>query len=356
MTSLAVLFACAGVPWLVCAVLRASFPDAEQDPGAARERALRRYRRATLYSTAVALPVAAAAGAVLVDPLLATRWPTVGSWFFASLAASTAWVSLALARRTPEEREAMPVLVTIGRAVQTFVYPVLAVALCLLAHAGLEAVGSWSPMWRAVVAAFFSVGAVLLIAPWLTAALGAWPIFPQRIESEGASWRLVHLPAPTPYLTHAAALPWLRAVLISDGLFTRAPDEQWKTLVRYEVGGSLGSRAERGARWAVAIPFSVIAFVCASAFGANDPRKLVAGTFIAVVLTMVASWFANRQPVSLGTLESDGPSVQELAQTLRSLPPCLGQALPRTSHKPLGTPLYDRLFALGHDPGRRPHS
>jgi len=48
--------------------------------------------------------------------------------------------------------------------------------------------------------------------------------------------------------------------------------------------------------------------------------------------------------------------VQELAQTLRSLPPCLGQALPRTSHNPLGAALYDRLFALGHDPGRRPHT
>ena len=67
-----------------------------------------------------------------------------------------------------------------------------------------------------------------------------------------------------------------------------------------------------------------------------------------------ASWFANRQPSSTLALGAEGPSMQELAQTLRSLQPCLGQALPRTSHKPLGSALYDRLFALGHDPGRRP--
>jgi hypothetical protein len=100
---------------------------------------------------------------------------------------------------------------------------------------------------------------------------------------------------------------------------------------------------------------SVIVFVSAGAIGADNPQKLVAAMVLAVFFTGAASWFANRQPSSRLGLGADGPSMQELAQTLRSLPPCLGQALPRTSHKPLGSALYDRLFALGHDPGPRPH-
>jgi hypothetical protein len=151
-------------------------------------------------------------------------------------------------------------------------------------------------------------------------------------------------------------MPWLHTVLVSDGLFNRVPERYWRTLVRYEVGGSLSSRLERAVRWAVAIPMSAIVFIGAGSVGADNPRKLVAAIVLAVFFTAAASWVANRRPSSKLTLDADGPSMQELAQTLRSLPPCLGQALPRTSHKPLGSALYDRLFALGHDPGRRPDS
>jgi hypothetical protein len=92
----------------------------------------------------------------------------------------------------------------------------------------------------------------------------------------------------------------------------------------------------------------------AAALSANDPAMRVAATALAVLFTSTVAWLANRQPSSTLQFDSDGPSMQELAQTLRSLPPCLGQALPRTSCNPLGSALYDRLFALGHDPGRRP--
>jgi len=220
----------------------------------------------------------------------------------------------------------------------------------------VEAFLPFGPVVQALTAALLCVAVVIVVSPWLVIKLGLWPTFPQRIEADGVSWRLAHLPAPTPFLTHTAALPWLRTVLVSDGLFNRAPERHWQTLVRFEVGGALSSRPERAAQWAVAIPLSVIVFVAAGAVGADDPRKLVAAMALAVFFTAAASWFANRQPVSTAPFSAEGPSMQELAQTLRSLPPCLGQALPRTSHKPLGATLYDRLFALGHDPGRRPHT
>ena len=356
MTSLIVLAACALIPWMVCGALRALLTVGESAPPATRERALGHYRRATLFGAVVLLPAAAVAGALVVDPSLSTRWPTAGSWFFAALSAVTAWVSFALARRTPEEAAAMPHLETAGRAVQMSAAPVLATGLSLLATAAVEALLPFGPIIQALMAALLCVAVVIVVSPWLVMKLGLWPTFPQRIEADGVSWRLAHLPAPTPFLTHTAALPWLRTVLVSDGLFNRAPERHWQTLVRYEVGGALSSRLERAAQWAVAIPLSVIVFIAAGAVGADDPRKLVAAVTLAVCFTAGASWFANRQPASTPALSAEGPSMQELAQTLRSLPPCLGQALPRTSHKPLGPALYDRLFALGHDPGRRPHT
>lgn len=355
MTSLFVLAACAFIPWVTCATLRALLAVGESSPQATRERALGHYRRATLVGAFVVLPGSAIAGALFVDPSLSTRWPTAGSWFFAMLSATTSWASLALSRRTPEEAAAMSHLETVGRAVQLASAPIVATGLSLLAWTAVQVFVPLGPAARALLAALLGVAAVIVVSPWLVMTLGLWPTFPQRIAADGVSWRLAHLPAPTPFLTHAAALPWLRTVFVSDGLFNGAPERHWQTLVRYEVGGASSARVERAPRWAVAIPMSVAVFVTADAVGADDPRKRVAAFVLAVFFTSVASWLANRLPSSRLAVEADGPSMRDLAQTLRSLPPCLGQALPRTSHKPLGPALYDRLFALGHDPGRRPH-
>ena len=354
MISLVVLAACALIPWTLCAGSRALLTVGESAPPATRERALRHYRRATLFGAVIVLPASAVAGALLVDPSLSTRWPVTGSWFFASLSTMTAWVSLALSRRTAEEAAAMSHVETAGRAVQISALPVLATGLSLLARAVVEVLLPLGPIAQALAAALLCVAMVIFVSPWLVMKLGLWPVFPHRIEADGVSWTLAHLPAPTPFLTHTAALPWLRTVLVSDGLFNRAPERQWQTLVRYEVDGALSSRLERAAGWAIAIPLSVVVFIGAAAAGADSPHKLVAATALAVFFTASASWFANRQPASKLSIGAQGPSMQELAQTLRTLPPCLGQALPRTSHKPLGSALYDRLFALGHDPGRRP--
>ena len=356
MTSLIVLAGCAITPWIICATFRALLTVGESAPAATQERALAHYRRATLLGAVVLLPASAVAGALLVDPTLSTRWPITGSWFFASLSAMTTWVSLSLSRRTPEETAAMSHIEVAGRAIQMSAIPVMATGLSLFAGAAVDTLLPSGPIPQALLTALLGVAAVIVVSPWLVIGLGLWPVFPQRIEADGVSWRLAHLPAPTAFLTHTAALPWLRTALVSDGLFNRAPKQQWQTLVRYEVDGAQRSRRERGAGWAIAISLSVVVFIAAGAVGTDSPRKLVAATVLAVFFTASAGWFANRQPESKLTIGADGPSMQELAQTLRTLPPCLGQALPRTSHKPLGTVLYDRLFALGHDPGRRPHT
>ena len=355
MSALLTLAACATLPWFVCASLRAWFAIDQAGPPAARERSLVLYRLTTLRCSVAALPMAAIAGALFVDPVLATRWPTTGAWFFASLCATTAWASLALAQQTREERAAMPALDTLGRAVQMSSVPILGVGLSLLASTAVEALVPMFPPARAVVAAALSVAAVIVASPWLAMQLGFWRRFPTRIESEGGAWRVAHLPAPAPFVTHAAALPWLRTVVVTYGLVTRAPAAHWRALVQYEIGDDRGSRGDRLARWAVSISLSLVVFLAAGAVGVDEPRKRVAAMVLGVLFTGVAGWFANRQPASKLRLDPEGPSVEQLAQTLRSLPPSYGQALPRTAHRPLGAALYDRLFALGHDPGRRPY-
>jgi hypothetical protein len=355
MSALITLAVCALAPWLVCAALRSWFAVDRAGPEAARERSLVLFRLTTLRCSVVALPLAAIAGALFVDPVLATRWPTTGAWFFAAVCSTVAWANLALAQQTREERAAMPTLDTIGRSLQMASVPCLGVGLSLLASAAVEALVPMVAPARALVTSGLSVAAVVIASPWLAMLLGFWRRFPTRVESEGVSWRVAHLPAPAPFVTHAAALPWLRTVVVTHGLVTRAPDAHWRALVQYEIGDDRGSRGDRIARWVISISMSLVVFLAAGVVGVGEPRKQVAATVLAVLFTGVASWFANRQPASKLRLDPEGPSVEKLAETLRSLPPSYGQALPRTAHRPLGATLYDRLFALGHDPGRRPY-
>jgi len=353
MSGLWILGACVVVPPLVSEALRGWFGVSRGATEEQRARAFEQSQRASLVAGALGLPLAAVAGALSAPSVLATRWPTAGSWFFASLCATVAWSSLAIFHRGRDETEAMPPFEVIGRAVQMVTVPSLAVALSLLATSAVDATVPLVTPARALIAGVLSVFGVVVVSPWLTMQLGLWRLLPVRFQTSRQRWRVAHLPVPSPFVTHAAALPWLNTVLVTDGLFTRVPDSSWRSLVHYEIGGPKHRATERVARWSVAFVPSVTLFVVATIIGAEDPRKLVAATILAVFFTGAASWFANREHASSVVFDPDGPSMQELAQALRSLPPPHGQALPPTSHRPLGVVLYDRLFALGHDPGQR---
>jgi len=353
MTSLLVLAACIVVPSMICRALKLLLiPKMPRDP-AAKGRVLGRFRRATLAFGLVTLVSAAVAGALATDPDLLPQWPTVAAWFFSSLCATTFWVAVALSQRTPEEVEAMSSWESFGRAVQTPALWVASTGISVALAAGVARALPVAPAVNAMTCAVLCVIGVIVFSPWLLMILGIWRVF-GTIEVDGVAWRLAHLPAANPFLTHVAALPWLRTVLVSDGLLKRVPEQHWRTLVLFEVSEATVSRLDRAQRWVVSIPLSVLVFVAAGVVGADDPKKLVAGLSLAVAFTLGATWLANRQPDSSLSVDRSGPSLQDLAQTLRHLPPSHEQAMPRTSHKVLGPALYDRLFALGHDPGPRP--
>ncbi|MGB5810037.1 MAG: hypothetical protein WBG86_05865 [Polyangiales bacterium] len=355
MTPFLALVASALVPLVVCSTMRGWVLGKNAQEAPARDRALHRFRRSTFFVGALAISCASVAGALSADAAFVARWGILGVWFLSSLCLVTAWVAVALSQRTGADAEAMSWWETLGRAVQTSSVVVAATG---AATAILMTMGPALPLpapAAAFLAAILCVIAVSIVSPWLMIVLGIWPMFRARIEVDGVSWRLAHLPAPNPFLTHVAAMPWLRAVLLTDGVLKRMPERYWRTLVEFEVTESKSSRIERLQRWLIAFPLSMIVFAGAAAAGAGDPRKLVAGVTLAVGFAFVVTWIANRQGARHIAMDHVGPSPRELAQTLRHLPPTYGQAMPPTSHKPLGSALYDRLFALGHDPGpRRP--
>jgi hypothetical protein len=353
MTSLAVLAGCIVVPATLCSTLKLWFFRGTSEPRA-RDRLLERFRRVTLGIGTVLLIGAALAGALATDSTLLPRWPTFAAWFFSSLCVITVWVTMALCQRTPDEAAAMPRSEAFGRAVQTGTLGITSTGISVLFVAWIEPALPLPHGVSVIATAALCVVGVVLLSPWLVMILGIWPVFPMRLEVGRVRWRLAHLPAPTPFLTHVAALPWLRTVLLTDALLRRVPAPYLQTLVRFEIGESASSRSGQLKRWSVALPLSILVFIAAEVAGAGDPRKLVGAISLAVAFTLGATWIANRQQAAIMSMDLGGASPQDLAMTLRHLPHSHGQAMPKTSHKPLGSALYDRLFALGHDPGPRP--
>ncbi|MEM7433975.1 MAG: hypothetical protein AAF436_02400 [Myxococcota bacterium] len=354
MTSVAVLLLSALVPYLGCQLLQAAFAHRATNDPSARERNLRRFRRVAFFAGSLAILSAGVAGALLADPTITPRWPTFGAWFFSSLCMTAAWVAVALGQRTPDEIEAMPSTQAFGRAVQTATIAVVATGLGTLVLGVVRPALPGSSVSATVLCALLAVAAVAILSPWLMMLTGVWPVFRTRLHVGQSDWRIAHLPVPNPFMTHVAAVPWLHAVLLTDGVLKRMPERYWRTLVAFEVSGSDNARLDRLQRWLIAVPLSTVVFFATVAAAEGEPRKLVAGICLAVAFTFVSTWAANRQTAAGVSMDLGGPTPQDLAQTLRHLPPSHGQALPHTSHKPLGTALYDRLFALGHDPGPRP--
>ena len=351
MSSLVVLVACAIVPWIVCRALGGLLIDPSIESFWTRRRALGRYRRTTLVLSVGALVGASVAGALCADvPAL----PLVGAWFLSSLSLVIAAIGFSLCR-TSTLPEAPPFWEVVRRTIRLCAVVFLPAGLCLAAWVAFE---RWLPVAapaRAVIAALACVWVVAAANPTLLVLGGVWSSLDRRLEAQNRSWRLIRLPTPDPTVAHAAAIPWIQAVLVSDAMATQIADEE--ALVRYEAWTRPPS-GHSTFRWLVALGGSALGFALAGALGWGNPNALVAGMSVATYAAIGWIWWANRQASTRNAtlrIAADGPSLQELAFALRRLRLPTGQVFPTTSHQPLDRALYDRLFALGHDPGPRPH-
>ena len=347
MKSLLVLLLSILIPWLTCGALKTLAVESSTEESWAQERALARYRRLALAFLLGEAALSGVAGALWAEPSLFPAWPALGAWFFSSLSLLLTVVSFSLLGRTNDEAREMPEWELVRRVIRLGALPISATLFCVLLMELLGPLGG--P---------FCVAAIVLVSPWLLVATGTWRRLDKELHFRGRDWRIVHLPLPNPLATHVAAVPWLRMVLASDALLLRLREPEWNSLVRYELSPESGPAGPRITRWAAVLVGGSLMF---GAIGmlTDRPYALVAATSLAVWLSLAALWFANRQrSVRGGVLPSDpeAPSAEELARALRCLPPLRGQAFPRTSRRPLDSKLYDRLFALGCDPGPRPGS
>ncbi len=347
MKSLLVLLLSILIPWLTCGILKRLSVGSSADEPWAQERALARYRPLLFGFLLGEAALSAVTGACYAESSFLPNWPVLGAWFFSSLSLLLTIVSFSLLGRTNDEAREMPEWEAVRRAIRLCALPVSATLLCVLL---MELLGP--------LAGPFCVAAIVLVSPRLLVATGAWRTLSRQLHFRGRDWRIVHLPLPNPLLVHVAAVPWLGMIAASDGLLRRLQEPEWSSLARYELSPESGPAWPRIARWASVLVGASCVF-CAAGLLTDKPRALVATTSLAVLLSLAAIWRANRQSSArAGVLPSnpDAPSAEELARALRALPPLRGQAFPRTSHRPLDTKLYDRLFALGYDPGPRPAS
>jgi hypothetical protein len=256
-------------------------------------------------------------------------------------------VSFSLLGRTNDEARQMPEWEVARRTIRLSALAVLSTGLSVLLLKLLGPLGG--PL---------CVAAILLASPQLLVATGAWPSLSQGLHFKGRDWRIVHLPVPNPLVAHLAAIPWLRMLLVTDELLRRLREPEWSSIARYELSPESGPAGPRLMRWAAVLVGASFSFALAGMM-AEQPRALVAATSLATLLSLSAIWRANRQSPARADIlptDPDSPSAEELARALRDLPPVRGQAFPRSSRRPLDSKLYDRLFALGYDPGPRPGS
>ena len=288
MTSLILLAACALIPWIACATLRALLTLEGSSPPAMRERALWHYRRATLFTAIVVLPASAVAGALVVDPALSTPMADNG---FVVLCEPERYDDLGQPRIGPTHAPKKPPRCHVSKppAAPCKCRPLRSWprgCVCLRAPRSKLCFRSGQSPRLLSPLRFFRSLRVIVVSPWLVIKLGVWPMFPRRIEADGVSWRLAHLPAPTPFLTHTAALPWLRTARgerrpLQQG--TRASTgERW---CGTRWGGALSSRVERRRPiGSVAIPLSVIVFIGVWGCRRGRPPQARGGNCIGGVL------------------------------------------------------------------------
>ncbi len=353
MNSLIALLTSAFVPWTSSLVLERLAPRIRAErPGGADERSLARHQRATLAVGVLLVIGAILVGALSIDAELVGPRPVAAAWLMASLCGTTAWIALALGHRTPDGDYALSAQSAFERAVQTAALPVTASGIALAAIALANAFVAFRP--AAVVAgALLATAGVLVGAPSVMTRAGVWPVSRSRLWAGGRRWTLARIPVPSRRLAHIGASPWLSTVWVSDGLVDRLAPEHRDALLRFEASAMCSShRAARVRRWAIALSLTLVSFSMAQLFG-TDPARLVALTFLAVGFAFGSAWVANRQPVSHLASDPLGPSARELAAALRHLPAPYGTIVPRTSRRSLSQGLYNRLFALGHDPGPR---
>lgn len=369
MTALSVLLLCALVPQLTCRwaktlVVRQRHPDP-----AAQHRLRVPYRRAALTLAIAQLLAAWVAGCLSITPELVPRFQEAATIGFGALCLSVAFTSCAIVHPYGLG-DPLPRWETVRRSVRwsvVLVTPILlsyAIAKVVLASSFI-AIADGLPAHLMI--SFASVACVAYTGILVARFTGVFSTAPAEVQSIATSvakarnepaYKVLTLPSVQRVAFHIGALPWLRSLLLTDTLVERLSDDELGALIAYECYLPSDSRWRRTWYWTLGVCASAALFFVCLTWAAGETGWFAASWGLAGFLSTRWLWQANRHATERGSrfvftaLKQVSPPT--FAKALRQLQPHHRQLLPVTSRQPLRPELYDRLFALGHNPGPPP--
>lgn len=373
MTALAVLLLSALVPQVLCRWAKGRVIDLQHADKAAEHR-LRAPRRRLALSLAIGqLLLSWVAGCLAVDATVAPQWRAIAAIGFGSLCMTLAFTSCASVHPyglgTP-----LPFWETVRRSVRwsgVFVAPIF--VSYPLSHLFL---GSWlfegaDPRLAWAVTSVVAVVCVAYVGVMFAQVTRAFDAAPERGQAAANAVATAQGKPPFVVLTipsvqrvafHVGALPWVRSLLITETVLERLERDELHSLIAYECYAKSDAPWRRAFYWLIGVSASVALFFLCLAYLFDRPHVFAAAWGLASFATTWLLWQANRQATAgrsrftFATLRELHPS--SFARALRRMQPHYRQLLPFTSRQPLRPELYDRLAALGHDPGPpppRPH-
>ncbi len=338
--------------------------------GDERARRLSPFRRAAFVVGLAQLQLAWMAGAQALGPALVPEPGALPSLLFGAVTATIAFVAGGIARRVedpPSDRSTVLGVATLRlRMVPYFAGPLLvAVAAASLplvdaGPGGLHIHTGWLLLDLVLCALGVAFGGLALAVA--TSALRPASESVRTMAHEVAAregvrlWLVLRLPTRGARFANAAALPWVRTMIVTDSAVELLSPEQLRAVLAHEAG-HLSERpvvavARVGA--ATLVFFTLTAGVrIATAMGGVAYSMLTGGILVAAVLFVTTLRLARRMEERADARAHETVGAVPLAEALRRLH-AYAQAPFVTGRRRVHPDLYDRLVALGIDPGPRP--
>ncbi len=358
------------VPFATAALLRLILLGRPADDPESRARQLAPLRQAAMIVGIAQLELAWIAGSSALGPALV---PTRDGWesnAFGAACFAITFVAGGLARRPEEPVEARSTILGTAmlrlRMLAFLAGPVVGafavLQLPLIGSSGEQSVVRWPWVAIALVGCVFGVAYGGLVAGMITGALR--PASPSLrslardvARAEGTRlWLVLRLPTRGSRFANAAALPWARAMVVSDALVELLEPDELRAVLAHEAGHLSEPAAAAVLRLGTAgvFVFALTAGVEIAVAGGADPWMSALGALALVLPGFIAMRrFARRMEIRADARACATVGPEPLARALSKLHRAL--LLPSTTGARRVHPdLYDRLAACGRELGERP--
>lgn len=360
------------VPQLTGALLAARFLRGIPIGGDDRARALMPYRRAAFLTGLGQIQLAWMAGVNALGPALVEAPGGPRSVLFGGVCAAIAFVSGGLARRVEEPAElrstALGVVRLRLRMVPWFAGPVVfgvAAASLPLVRRGENgwAIVEWPWVLVAAAICVFGVAYGSVISGVITGSLRRAGTSLRALARDVAAregvplWLVLRLPTPGTRFANAAAVPWARTMIVTGETERLLSEDQLRAVLAHEAGHLSEPKIVAVARVGAA-SLVLFAVTCGTTIAtALDPiagaAAIVASLLVVIGALVLTRPIARRMEERADARAAETAGPIPLAEALRRLH--VNAQMPLvTGARRVHPDLWDRLRALGIDPGPRP--